>query len=87
MTEQEIQDAIAGLERVVNSGATSVVIDGQTTNFDIPYARKRLRELRNDLRKVQGKTGSKRPVMGSFDLSSGTVTDAPDVCPCTEEEA
>ena len=55
MTEAELKAAIANLEAVLNSGATTVAQDGHTTVFNLKQASDRLRELRNELAQLQGK--------------------------------
>lgn len=38
--------AIAALEEILNNGATSVTVDGETIHYDFDEIRRRLRELR-----------------------------------------
>lgn len=53
-TKEEIEAAIASLEDLINSGATSVQQDGQTVAFDQTLGRKRLRELKQELATING---------------------------------
>lgn len=69
-TREELTEQIATLERILNSGATSVTEDGQTTAFDHDAIRHRLMSLRSRLNKLDGKR-SPRPMMGQIDLSRG----------------
>ena len=65
---QEIKDAIANCEAILDAGATTVSVDGNTTVFDLDHIRKRLRDLQDELAKAQGKT-RRRPIFNSLDLS------------------
>ena len=62
-----IKEAIATLEDLINSGATSVSQDGQTVAFDQDKARKRLRELKQQLAVIEG-TKRTRPKAFNINL-------------------
>lgn len=55
---------IAELEAILQAGASSVVVDGQSVTYDLKQIRRRLREL-----KAADDTATKRPVALSIDLS------------------
>lgn len=55
---------IAELEAILQAGATSVTVDGQTVNYDLTQVRRRLREL-----KQLDDTATKRPSALSINLS------------------
>jgi len=65
---QELKEAIANLEQILDSGATTVSVDGNTTVFNLEDVRKRLNELKNELRQAEGKS-NRRPLFNSIDLS------------------
>lgn len=67
-TREELKEQIENLERILNSGASSITEDGQTTTFDIQATRVRLNELRARLNKIEGRR-ARRPIMGQIDLS------------------
>ncbi len=64
----ELKEAIANLEQILDSGATTVSVDGNTTVFNLDEARKRLKELQDELRQAQNKS-RRRPIFNSIDLS------------------
>ncbi len=64
----ELKEAIANLEQILDSGATTVSVDGNTTVFNLDEARKRLKELQDELRQAQNKS-RRRPLFNSIDLS------------------
>tara|TARA_Y100001973_G_C5104942_1_gene284624 strand:+ start:434 stop:643 length:210 start_codon:yes stop_codon:yes gene_type:complete len=53
--EQDLRDAIANLEAILNSGAQTVAQDGHTTVFDLKEARTRLEDLKRELAECTGK--------------------------------
>lgn len=55
---------ITQLEMILNTGATTVVVDGQKVTYDLAAVRKRLRELR------RRQNPGKRPVVSSINLSN-----------------
>lgn len=56
--------AIAKIEAILNTGATSVTTDGTTVNYDFEELRRRLKELRNT------DPALKRSRIGQIDLSN-----------------
>ena len=64
----EIKEAISNLESLLDSGATMVTIDGETTQFSLEAATARLRDLKAELATLQGKK-SRRPLFTRVDLS------------------
>ncbi len=64
----DIKDAINNLESLLDSGATMVTIDGETTQFSLEAATARLRDLKAELATLQGKK-SRRPLFNRIDLS------------------
>ena len=64
----EVKSAIANLEAILDSGATTVSVDGNTTVFNLDEVRKRLRSLNEELAKIEGKV-RQRPIFNSIDLS------------------
>ena len=64
----ELNDAIANLEQILDSGASSISIDGETTTFDLDKVEARLRSLRSELATIQGKA-PRRPIFNKIDLS------------------
>lgn len=67
---EQLREQIETLERILNSGATSVSEDGQSTTFDLDSVRDRLLDLRTELNRVEGRRAP-RPLMGQIDLSRG----------------
>lgn len=61
-----VKASIETLEDLINSGATSVSQDGQTVAFDQGAARKRLRELKQQLATLEG---SKRTRPRAFNIN------------------
>jgi hypothetical protein len=64
----ELKDAIANLEQILDSGASSISIDGETTTFDLGKVEERLRSLKAELATLQGKA-PRRPLFNRIDLS------------------
>lgn len=64
---KEIKDAIENLEAILDSGASTVAQDGQTTVFDLKQVRERLLELRQELATVEGKK-PRRPLFNSVNM-------------------
>ncbi len=64
----EIKEAMSNLESLLDSGATMVTIDGETTQFSLEAATARLRDLKAELATLQGKK-SRRPLFTRVDLS------------------
>jgi hypothetical protein len=64
---QDLQNRITELESLIDSGATSITQDGQTVAFDVTSARKRLRELKNELEKANDGP-KRRPRIFTIDL-------------------
>jgi hypothetical protein len=56
--------AIAKIEAILNTGATSVTTDGTTVNYDFDELRRRLKELRNT------DPAYRRSRIGQIDLSN-----------------
>ena len=54
-TETDLKSAIANLEQILDSGASTVTIDGETTVFNLAHVESRLRSLKAELATVQGK--------------------------------
>jgi hypothetical protein len=67
-TEAELQTQIGNLEALVNTGASTIAQDGHTTVFDLEFANKRLRALRQELATKQNKT-TRRPIFNRINLS------------------
>ena len=67
-TLSEVKDAIANCEAILDAGATTVSVDGNTTVFDLEEVRKRLRDLQDELAKLQGRV-RRRPLFNNVDLS------------------
>ena len=67
-TETELKTQIANLEAIVNTGASTVAQDGHTTVFDLDFANKRLRALRQELAVKQNKT-TRRPIFNRINMS------------------
>ncbi len=66
-TEATIQAAITNLENLLDTGATSTNIDGESVTFSPEAARVRLKDLRNELAEVQG-VARPRPSFGFIDM-------------------
>lgn len=66
-SEREICDAIENLEKLLDSGASTVTQDGHTTVFDPKQARIRLQELRSELAVAQGRK-PRRPLFVKINL-------------------
>lgn len=66
-TAKQIQEAIDNLEAILDSGASTVAQDGQTTVFDLKQIRERLSELRQELATTQGKQ-PRRPLFNKINL-------------------
>jgi hypothetical protein len=64
----DIKSSISNLEQILDSGATMVTIDGETTQFDLSAVSARLRDLKAELATLQGKN-SRRPLFNRVDLS------------------
>jgi hypothetical protein len=67
---EELQGQIETLERILNSGASSVSEDGQSTTFDLDSVRDRLLDLKTELNRIDGRRAP-RPMMGQINLSGG----------------
>ena len=67
-TQTELNTAIANLEQILDSGATTVAQDGSTTVFDLDRAAARLKDLKTELATLQGKK-PRRPIFNRIDLS------------------
>lgn len=65
---EQLKTDIEHLQGVLNSGATSVTVDGQQTTFNLEHCRKQLRSKRAQLARAQGRRVP-RPLSGSMDLS------------------
>lgn len=61
-TATDVQTEIDALIALISSGVKSASIDGQTTSFDLDSARKRLKELENELAVIND-TALKRPTV------------------------
>ena len=66
-SEADLKDAIENLEKLLDSGATTVTQDGHTTVFNPAHARVRLQELRRELARVRGQS-SRRPFFVRINL-------------------
>ena len=64
----EIKEAIANLEQILDSGASSVTVDGETTTFDMRAVHDRLASLKAELATLEGKK-TRRPIFNRIDLS------------------
>ncbi len=64
----ELKEAIANLEQILDSGASSVSVDGETTTFDLNAVGARLNDLQKQLDSLQGKK-NKRPLFNRINLS------------------
>ncbi len=67
-TTTELKEAIANLEQILDSGASSVSVDGETTTFDLKAIASRIKDLNAELATLQGKQ-NKRPIFNRLDLS------------------
>ena len=67
-SEADIKEAIANLEQILDSGASSVTVDGETTTFDMKSVNARLSSLKSELATLQGKK-TRRPIFNTIDLS------------------
>lgn len=59
-----VETEIAELEAILNTGASSVGVDGQKVTYDLKAVRRRLRELRRQ------QDPSKRPVVTTINLGN-----------------
>ena len=64
----ELKEAIANLEQILDSGASSVTVDGETTTFDLAAVSSRIKDLKAELATLQGKK-TRRPIFNRIDLS------------------
>ena len=67
-SESDIKEAISNLEQILDSGASSVTVDGETTTFDMKSVNARLTSLKSELATLQGKK-TRRPIFNTIDLS------------------
>ncbi len=67
-SESDIKEAISNLEQILDSGASSVTVDGETTTFDMKSVNARLASLKAELATLQGKK-TRRPIFNTIDLS------------------
>jgi len=67
-TITELKEAIANLEQILDSGASMITIDGETTQFDLDAVGARLKDLKAELSTLQGKK-VRRPIFNRIDLS------------------
>ena len=67
-SESDIKEAISNLEQILDSGASSVTVDGETTTFDMKSVNARLASLKSELATLQGKK-TRRPIFNTIDLS------------------
>tara|TARA_R100001463_G_scaffold96145_2_gene150666 strand:+ start:1187 stop:1399 length:213 start_codon:yes stop_codon:yes gene_type:complete len=67
-TVTELKEAIANLEQILDSGASMITIDGETTQFDLDAVVARLKDLKAELSTLQGKK-VRRPIFNRIDLS------------------
>jgi hypothetical protein len=67
-SEADIKEAISNLEQILDSGASSVTVDGETTTFDMKSVNARLASLKSELATLQGKK-TRRPIFNTIDLS------------------
>ncbi len=67
-TETDLKSAIANLEQILDSGASTVTIDGETTVFNLAHVESRLRSLKAELATVQGKK-PRRNIFNGINLS------------------
>ncbi len=66
-SKAELKLAIDNLETVLNSGASTISVDGETTVFDLDSARSRLRDLQAELRALEGRP-ARRPLFNRINL-------------------
>ena len=67
MTKADNSAEIAQLEAILNAGARTVTIDGQTVTYDFDAIRKRLAELRaSDYRNIPRRPRASSIRLGSF---------------------
>ena len=66
-SKAELQLAIDNLEQILNSGATTISVDGETTVFDLDAVRERLRDLQSELRALEGRP-ARRPLFNRINL-------------------
>ena len=64
----EIKEAIENLEQILDSATKMVTQDGETVQFDLENAASRLRDLKAELSRVEGKP-TRRPLFNRIDLS------------------
>ena len=64
----ELKEAITNLEQILDSGASSVTVDGETTTFDLAAVSSRIKDLKAELATLQGKK-TRRPIFNRIDLS------------------
>lgn len=64
----EIKEAISNLEKILDTSANTVSVDGNTTVFDLKAAKDRLKELREELSDAEG-GASRRPLFRRIDMS------------------
>jgi hypothetical protein len=64
----DLKEAISNLEQILDSGASMITIDGETTQFDLTAVATRLRDLKAELATLQGKQ-ARRPIFNRIDLS------------------
>ena len=66
-TTAELITAKEDLESLLNSGATTITVDGVVTSFDHESARKRIREIDEQIRRKQNKRPS-RPIARTINM-------------------
>lgn len=66
-SKADLKLAIDNLETILNSGASTVSVDGETTVFDLDSARERLRDLQAELRELEGRP-ARRPLFNRINL-------------------
>ncbi len=66
-SKAELQLAIENLEQILDSGVSTVSVDGETTVFDIDACRERLRDLQGQLRALEGRP-ARRPLFNRINL-------------------
>lgn len=64
----DLKSAIENLEAILDSGASMVTLDGETTQFNLPQVESRLRTLKAELATLQGKK-NRRPIFNRINLS------------------
>ncbi len=60
-----LAERIEALEKLIDSGATSITVDGMATQFDLPSARQRLAELKAE------QSAASRPTFVRLTMSDG----------------